>query len=430
MDQKPISYEEARAKGIRAKAPTVVSNYSHRKLTKRDIADNPLERFDAIYAAELLGELTGGKDPFCGKQILELRDGDWVLSETVAIQWDHLIPVYYLGLSADGNICPICADCNQKKSSQSPFDFQEFLGEQNRAYLTPEGFREFHNDFSQKYRDDYRKLFETALNFAEDGADESEVRAAIPMFLTHKILRDNGKEVYAIRVSAKEDSRESSPSRDYFDGFRDAVRADASSEKAVTGQMNAILNVQTVSDELYGEGVLVSPLPTDSLHAFQAVAMLAFDRDLQREATDGSKTIISAFSKTKSMLTLMANASENQEIIDYADQLPSYAVYRDHGMLSPLSSTNRAALGSILERTGTVCSELAPTVRKSVLSKHSSFEKHLRAELKDTPDLNFSELSPTERRRIARNFVQSFESKQGARSAAIYCSTFAEASAT
>ena len=422
MDQTPISYKEARAKGIRAKAPTVVSNYSHRKLTKRDIADNAYERFDAIYAAELLGELTGGRDPFCGKQILELRDGDWVLSETQAIQWDHLIPVYYLGLSADGNICPICSDCNQKKSCQSPFDFQQDLLDQKRAYLTADAFESFHRDFSKKYKAGYKKLFKMALGFARDGAEESEVRAAIPIFLKHKVTR-GGKEVYAIRVSAKEDARESSPSRDYFDGLREIVRAGASSEKAVTGQMNAILNVQVVSDELYGEGVLTTPILTDSLGAFQAVAMLSFERDLKRDASEDSKTIASAYSKTKAVLTLSANISGDSEIIDYAKQLPSYAMFRDSGMLAPLSVANRANLESLLEHTEKVCTSFAPTLQKLVLSKHTSFEKHLRVELNDTPELNFVDLSPTEKAGIAKRFLRKFESS-GVKSATIYCNSF------
>ena len=425
MDQIPISYEEAKAKGISAKAPTVVSNYSFRKLTKRDIADNPLERFDATYAAELLGDLTGGLDPFCGKRILEFRSGEWVLSDDVSIQWDHLIPVYYLGLSADGNICPICAECNQKKSHQSPFEFQQSLLEQNSAYLTADAFESFHRDFSQKYKANYEKLFKMSLRFATEGAEEGEVRAAIPVFLKHKVTREGGKEVLAIRVSAKEDARESSPSRDYFDSIREIVRAAAASDKAITGQMNAILNVQTVSDELYGEGVLATPLPTDSLEAFQAVALLSFERDFNRDASQDSKTIVSAYSKTKAMLTLMAKTSMNPEIIGYAEQLPSYAVFRDSGMISPLSAANRSNLESIRRLTEETCTGLAPYLQKQVLSKHSSFEKHLRVELKDTPELNFAELPLEERGRIARRFVEKFEGS-GVRSAAIYCSSFAE----
>jgi len=423
MEITPISFAEARAAGESLPAGNIECNYSFSKLTKRDIADSA-EHFDPSFAAELLGELTGGRDPFCGAQILVKEDGRWTLNDAVIIQWDHLIPVYFLGLTVDGNMCPICKECNQTKRGDSPFDYHRSLLKSGRAYLSEEAFKEFRHAFSKRYRKRYKKLQKISLNFALSNASEGEIRDAIGIFLEGTVKRKttNGvKEVKAIRVSSRESLRDGSPSAAYFDSIRADLerRVIDPSKKVSSSEKTAVLNIQTVTDELYGEGKISSPSPIVSPEAFATVAQHAFAADLARPSSEGTKTLDTSYSKTKGILTLMAAGSGEKELIDYAAQLPSYKVYLKDGMLKPLVEADLKLIESISsELKG---SDLAPSYLKNTLSKSRSFQQHLRSELTRREASSFIQLPQEEQIAIADSFTSGF-AKDGAKLARIYSS--------
>jgi len=423
MEITPISFAEARAAGETLPAGNIECNYSFNKLTKRDIADSA-EHFDPNFAVELLGRLTGGRDPFCGEQILLKEDGRWILNDAVITQWDHLIPVYFLGLTVDGNMCPICKNCNQTKSGDSPFDYHRSLLESGRAYLSEEAFKEFRHTFSKAYRKGYKKLQKISLNLALSNAPESEIRGAMGTFIDATVKREttNGlKRVRAIRVSSRESLRDGSPSAAYFDSIRADLekRVTDPSKKVSSSEKTAVLNIQTVTDELYGEGKISSPSPIVSLDAFMLVVQYAFEADLARPSSEGTKTLDTSFSKTKGILTLMAAGSGEKAIIDYAAQLPSYKTYLKDGLLKPLLEADLKLIESIpneLQETG-----LAPSYLKNTLSKERSFQKHLRSELARREASSFIQLPQDEQIAIADSFTSGF-AKDGAKLAGIYSS--------
>lgn len=423
METTPISFAEARAAGEKLPAGDIECNYSFNRLTKRDIADSA-EHFDPKLAVEALGRLTGGRDPFCGAQVLLKEDGRWVLNDAVIIQWDHLIPVYFLGLTVNGNMCPICKDCNQTKRGDSPFDFQRSLLKEGRAYLSEEAFAEFRHAFSKPYRKGYKKLQKISLNFALSNAPESEIRDAMGLFIDAVVKREtpNGiKMVKAIRVSSKESVRDGSPSAAYFDSIRDDLekRLSDPSKKVSSSEKTAVLNIQLVTDELYGEGKISSPSPIVSLEAFAMIAQRAFEADLARPSSEGTKTLDTSFGKTKAILNLMAAGSGDREIIDYAAQLSSYKAYLKHGMLKPLVEADLKLIESVPDELKEI--GLAATYLRNTLSKERGFQIHLRSELARREATSFVQLPQDEQISIADSFTSGF-ANEGAKLAGIYSS--------
>lgn len=398
----PISFKQAKAQGISAPSTAVKSSYSFSVLKKRDLMDSVIDGFDSNAAAKMLGELTGGRDPFCGKQILEIgEDGEWKIIDGVAVQWDHLIAVNFLGLTTDGNMCPICTSCNSAKSGASLFEFQKSLLNQKRSYLTAKAFRRFHKAFSSSYRGNFPELYSIARSLAKKEAEESEIRSHIGFFLDYSVIR-NGQQTKALRISSRENFWETSPSREHFEELREIY----SSTDGTQGQRSALGVVQRIVDEQFLAGKIIEASPTSSLEVFANVAELAYGYDANRDESEDSNTIKTAMTKTKAVLIALAKRSENVELVDYAVRLPGYASYMAKGfVLIGMGEEDRRLMNSL--------AELA--TEKTVASRISSNGAlyHLIADrMVDRGISSLRDFPLSEFRQISQSYISENDSKQ------------------
>lgn len=320
---KPISFKKAKKQGVTAPSTKVSSKYSYSTLKKRDIMDSVIDGFDSNLAARVLGELTGGKDPFCGEQILEVdSDGEWSLIDEANTQWDHLIPVGFLGLTTDGNICPICKKCNQAKSDRNPFEFQSSLRTKGEAYLTGNGFRKFHKAFSAIYKENFDSLYDIAFSLATNNAEEYEIRSHIDSFFEHTVIR-NGKRVRTIQISSNERFWETSPSRSIFEPLRNA--------ETLEGKRTTLNNIQRIVDNGFFSDEFDSADPTQSVEVFLKVAERAYELASVNSELKEEATVKTDVGRVKTMLTVIAVNSRKMEIIEQAAKLPTYKNFITRG---------------------------------------------------------------------------------------------------
>ncbi len=327
----PISFEEAKSQGIRAEADSVHHYYGARssKDDKRfaEYADMA-KRFSARGSIERLGRHTGGLCPFCGDRVFALgSSGRW--QDRVDYQWDHLIPASKLGLTADGNICPICKDCNQDKSDKDAVAYYE----ERRAkglpvlFASTRDMKKFLKSYSKPYRKLYgKKLYQQALNNSIQGATEEQLRRQIGSL--HSAVDANGE--YVLLMAVKSNERLNTSSADFIERVKtEKLSAFGWSTDTRRSYYRILHKIQYAMDDMVTEGILATAdMESVNLDSFYDLANRVYG---EAWTLSQNQTRIG---EAKKLLAIVASYSSNFAVRAAAKSLPTYALYRDSAALN------------------------------------------------------------------------------------------------
>lgn len=283
------------------------------------------KRFNAKASVESLGRHTGGHCPFCGDAVfVKNAVGEW--EDILAYEWDHLIPASKLGLTVDGNICPICSSCNNAKSDK---DAVVYYNERRAAglpvfYASAKDLKRFLKSFSKPYRKKYGKsLYGAALNNSRNGATELELRQQLGTL--HTAVDKQGDFVLSMAVKSNDRLNTSSAA------FIEEVKSDVFAKYAWAGTTERAYGrifhkVQYAMDDMVAEGELATPdMSTIDFDGFYKLAKrvygVAFSLSMPA----------SRISEAKKILSIVASYSPDALVRAAGDHLATYADYRDNG---------------------------------------------------------------------------------------------------
>lgn len=327
----PISFEEAKSQGIEAEADFVHHYYGARssKDDKKfaEYADMA-KRFSARGCIESLGRHTGGRCPFCGDVAFALgASGRW--QDRIDYQWDHLIPASKLGLTADGNICPICKNCNQEKSDKDAVAYYR----ERRAkglpvlFASARDMKKFLKSYSKPYRNLYGKpLYRQALRNSRQGATELELRKQLGDL--HTAVDTNGE--FVLLMAVKNNERLNTSSADFIERVKtEKLSAFGWSTDTRRSYYRILHKIQYAMDDMVAENILATPdMESVDLDSFYDLASRVYGEvwTLSQNQT--------RIGEAKKLLTIVASYSSNFAVRAAAKNLPTYAVYRDSAVLN------------------------------------------------------------------------------------------------